>query len=69
MRLAEASAEAIRRIANGIAEKELPAYYLLGEKYVTALKELAVGPGSRTVVLPADLMKSLEALLGGRRSG
>lgn len=66
---AKRDAEAIRRIANGIAEKELPAYYLLGEKYVTALKELAVGPGSRTVVLPADLMKSLEALLGGRRSG
>ncbi len=67
VRLAEASAEAIRRIANGIAEKELPAYYLLGEKYVAALKELAAGQGSKTVVLPADLMKSLEALLGGRR--
>ena len=67
VRLAEVSAEAIRRIANGIAEKELPAYYLLGEKYVASLKELATGQGSRTVVLPADLMKSLEALLGGRR--
>jgi hypothetical protein len=28
---------------------------------------LAGGQGSRTVVLPADLMKSLEGLLGGRR--
>ena len=67
IRLAEASAEAIRRIAAGIADKELPAYYLLGEKYVAALKDLADGQGSRTVILPADLMKSLEALLGGRR--
>jgi regulator of protease activity HflC (stomatin/prohibitin superfamily) len=67
VRLAEASAEAIRRIANGIADKELPAYYLLGEKYVAALKDMADGQGSRTVVLPADLMKSLEGLLGGRR--
>jgi regulator of protease activity HflC (stomatin/prohibitin superfamily) len=67
VRLAEASAEAIRRIAVGIADKELPAYYLLGEKYVMALKDLAAGQGSRTVVLPADLMKSLEGLLGGRR--
>ncbi|MEW5771597.1 MAG: SPFH domain-containing protein [Pseudomonadota bacterium] len=67
VRLAEASAEAIRRIAAGIADKELPAYYLLGEKYVASLKEIAVGQGSRTVVLPADLMKSLEGLLGGRR--
>lgn len=67
VRLAEASAEAIRRIAEGIAEKELPAYYLLGEKYVAALRDLASSQGSRTVVLPADLMKSLEGMLGGRR--
>ena len=67
VRLAEASAEAIRRIAEGIADKELPAYYLLGEKYVGSLKEMAASQGSKTVVLPADLMKSLEALLGGRR--
>lgn len=67
VRLAEASAEAIRRIAEGIAEKDLPAYYLLGEKYVAALKDLASSQGSRTVVLPADLMKSLEGMLGGRR--
>ena len=67
VRLAEASAEAIRRIAEGIADKELPAYYLLGEKYVASLKEMALSQGSKTVVLPADLMKSLEALLGGRR--
>lgn len=67
IRLAEASAEAIRRIAAGIADKELPAYYMLGERYVAALKDMASGQGNRTVVLPADLMKSLEALLGSRR--
>jgi len=67
VRLAEASAEAIRRIAAGIADKELPAYYLLGEKYVASLKEMATSQGSKTVVLPADLMKSLESILGGRR--
>jgi len=67
VRLAEASAEAIRRIAEGIADKELPAYYLLGEKYVASLKDMALSQGSKTVVLPADLMKSLEGLLGSRR--
>ena len=67
VRLAEASAEAIRQIAVGIADKELPAYYLLGEKYVAALKDLGSSQGSRTVIMPADLMKSLEGLLGGRR--
>ncbi|HRH80702.1 MAG TPA: SPFH domain-containing protein [Thiobacillaceae bacterium] len=68
VRLAEASAEAIRRIADGIGDRELPAYYLLGEKYVSAMKDMAAAPGSKTVLLPADLMKGLEALLGSKRS-
>jgi regulator of protease activity HflC (stomatin/prohibitin superfamily) len=68
VRLAEASAEAIRRIASAIPEKELPAYYLLGEKYVASLKEIAQSGSSKTLVLPGDLIKSLEGLLGGRRA-
>ncbi len=67
VRLATASAEAIKRIAEAIPEKDLPAYYLLGEKYVSALKEMAASGGSKTVLLPGDLMKSLEGLLGNRR--
>jgi regulator of protease activity HflC (stomatin/prohibitin superfamily) len=66
VRLAEASAEAIRRIAAAIPEKELPAYYLLGEKYVASLKEMASSGSSKTVLLPGDLFKSLEGLLGRR---
>ena len=67
VRLATASAEAIRLIAGSLPDRELPALYLLGEKYVGALKELASSEGSRTVLLPGDLMKSLEGLLGNRR--
>jgi regulator of protease activity HflC (stomatin/prohibitin superfamily) len=67
VRLAEASAEAIRRIAAAIPEKELPALYMLGEKYIASIKEVATSGSSKTVILPADLMKSLEGLLGGRR--
>jgi len=67
VRLATASAEAIRLIAGSLPDKELPALYLLGEKYVGALKELASSEGSRTVLLPGDIMKSLEGLLGNRR--
>jgi regulator of protease activity HflC (stomatin/prohibitin superfamily) len=68
VRLAEASAEAIRRVAAAIPEKELPALYMLGEKYIASLKEVATSGSSKTVILPADLMKSLEGMLGGRRS-
>lgn len=66
VRLAEASAEAIRRISAAIPEKELPAYYLLGEKYIASLKEVASSGSSKTVLLPGDLLKSLEGLLGRR---
>lgn len=64
VRLAEASAEAIRRISAAIPEKELPAYFLLGEKYIASLKEMASSGSSKTVLLPGDLLKSLEGLLG-----
>jgi regulator of protease activity HflC (stomatin/prohibitin superfamily) len=66
VRLAEASAESIRRITAAIPDKELPAMYLLGEKYIGALKEMASSSGSKTVMLPGDLVKSLEGLLGRR---
>ncbi|MFA5082985.1 MAG: SPFH domain-containing protein [Hydrogenophilaceae bacterium] len=64
IRMAEASAEAIRRIAAAIPEKELPAMFILGEKYISSIKAMASAPGSKTVLLPGDLMKSLEGLLG-----
>lgn len=64
VRLAEASAESIRRISAAIPEKELPAMFILGEKYIGSLKEIASANGSKTVLLPGDLIKSLEGLLG-----
>lgn len=66
VRLAEGSAEAIRRVAAAIPEKELPALFILGEKYIASLKEVATSSGSKTILLPADLMQSLEGLLGKR---
>lgn len=67
VRLATASAEAIRLVTDAIPEKELPALYLLGEKYISSIKELATSNNAKTVLLPADILKSVEGLLGGRR--
>jgi regulator of protease activity HflC (stomatin/prohibitin superfamily) len=67
VRLATASAEAIKLVTLALPEKELPAMYLLGEKYISAIKALASAEGSRTVLLPGDLMKTLEGLVGSRR--
>ena len=41
---------------------------MLGEKYIASIKEVATSASSKTVILPADLMKTLEGMLGGKRS-
>jgi regulator of protease activity HflC (stomatin/prohibitin superfamily) len=67
VRLATASAEAIKLVALSLPDKELPAMYLLGEKYIAALKDLAGRDGTRTIMLPGDLLKTLDGLVGTRR--
>ena len=67
IRLATASAEAIRLVTDASPDKELPALYLLGEKYIASIKELGASTGSKVVVLPADIMKAVGGLLGGNR--
>ncbi len=62
--LATASAKAIESITAAIQDKELPATYLLGEKYVEAMKKLAESDNAKTVVLPADLLQSVKGILG-----
>ncbi len=62
--LADGASQAIRKVSEAIAERELPAYYLLGERYIAAIKDLAASPGGKTVLLPADLIQSVQGLLG-----
>lgn len=57
--LAEASAEAIRRVATAIGDNTAPVQYVLGEKYVTALKDLGASENSKIVMLPADLNEAI----------
>lgn len=65
--LADASREAIAMVAEAIKDKELPVVFLLGERYVDALKDLAQSPNAKTVLLPGDLQASLHALFGVRK--
>ncbi len=67
--LADGTAEAIRKVTGAISDRELPAYYLLGEKYITAIKDLSASPGAKTVLLPGDLLQSLQSLVGRRQGG
>ncbi|MFA5529218.1 MAG: SPFH domain-containing protein [Thiohalomonadaceae bacterium] len=65
--LADASREAISMVAESIQDKELPVIFLLGERYVDALKGLAQSANAKTVLLPGDLQASLRALFGSRK--
>ena len=62
--LADASGKAIESVASALKDKELPATYLLGEKYIEAMRKLSESDNSKTVVLPADLLHAVKGILG-----
>ena len=61
--LADASGKAIESVTAAIKDKELPATYLLGEKYIEAMRELSQSDNAKTVVLPADLLQAVKGLI------
>lgn len=62
--LATASKEAINLVSDAIGEKEMPVVYLLGEKYISSLQNLADSDNSKFVVFPADIPNALKGLMG-----
>lgn len=63
--LAEATQTAITKVTEAITDQELPAMYLLGEKYINSIHDMATSPNAKTVLLPADLPSALRGILGG----
>jgi regulator of protease activity HflC (stomatin/prohibitin superfamily) len=61
--LAEATKEAIEKVTVAIADKELPAVYMLGERYVEAMKNMAESDNSKVVVLPADIPAAVRGIM------
>jgi regulator of protease activity HflC (stomatin/prohibitin superfamily) len=61
--LAQASQAAIEKISAAIQEKELPAMYLLGEKYIQSIGNLAASGNAKFVVLPADIPAAVRGIL------
>ncbi len=70
---ATAEAEAIRKVAEAIAStKTDPATYMLVDRYIETLKEVASGQGSKVVYLPyesSNLMSALGALTDLTKKG
>jgi len=62
--LANASAEAIRMISENIQDKELPAMFLLGDRYINSLEKISQSENSKFVIYPADLQGAIKGMLG-----
>lgn len=62
--LAEASQRAIQKVTEAIQQNELPAYYLLGEKYIEALKNISTSENAKMLVLPADIPAAVRGIMG-----
>ena len=65
--LAEASAEAIRRVAAAVGTDTTPMLYMLGEKYIASLERMGSTDNAKVVVLPADLQEAVRGLFVGKR--
>ncbi len=66
--LAKATKEAIVNVTEAIGQKELPALYLLGERYVEAVRFLAASGNAKVVLLPADVLKAVQGIIGSKQA-
>ncbi len=62
--LANASAEAIKLISDNIQDKELPAMFLLGDRYINSLEEISKSENSKIIIYPADLQGAIKGMIG-----
>ncbi len=62
--LAEASQRAITKVTEAIKSNELPVMYLLGEKYIEAVKNVSSAPNAKIILLPADIQGAVRGLMG-----
>lgn len=65
--LAEATKSALTKVSEAIQDKELPAMYLLGEKYIEAVHSMSKSPNSKLVILPADLPAAVRGIMNNTK--
>jgi len=63
--IAEATKEAIEKVTSAVGENDLPVMYLLGERYVDAVRDMAKSDNSKFLVLPADIPAAVRGLMNG----
>jgi regulator of protease activity HflC (stomatin/prohibitin superfamily) len=62
--LAQASQTAIKLVTEAIGNQELPVVYLLGEKYVKSLENVAKSDNGKMIVFPADIPAAIKGMMG-----
>lgn len=62
--LAQASQRSIEMVTSAVADKELPVMYLLGERYIAAVKELGASPNGKIVLIPGDVQAAVRGMFG-----
>ncbi len=67
--LAEASKQAIQKVTDAIQNNELPVTYILGERYIEAVKNVSTSPNAKIVLLPADLPAAVRGLMSNLGKG
>lgn len=66
--LAEASQQAIEKVRISLQDQELPMVYLLGEKYIEALKALSDSNNAKIILVPADVPSAVRGIIGSLKS-
>lgn len=65
--LAEASQQAIQKVTEAIGDNEIPVMYLIGEKYVEAIKNLSTSQNAKVVLMPAEIPTAIRGILGSTK--
>jgi regulator of protease activity HflC (stomatin/prohibitin superfamily) len=63
--IAEATKEAIEKVTSAVGDNDLPVTYLLGERYVDAVRDMAKSENSKFLVLPADIPAAVRGIMNG----
>lgn len=57
--MANGQAEALQLVAKSLGDNPISMTYILGDKYIQALQDMASNPNSKLIMLPADLQATL----------
>jgi regulator of protease activity HflC (stomatin/prohibitin superfamily) len=62
--LAEANQRAIQKVTEAIQNNELPVMFLLGEKYIEAVRNVSASQNAKVILLPADIPAAVRGIMG-----